>query len=150
MYRKWRMALKAANSSLSKVLYFSSAEDNFLLKKARGLHEPLSICCSTPPTWLSEASTDSDRIASGRGWTSAEHFVRAALAATKAASASCDQRMDLGGGEPRNKSVSGLTMRASPGIKRGKSSPCPEIAVGPLRPRELESSQLSQHFLARE
>ena len=43
-YRKWRMALKAANSSLSKVLYFSSAGDNFLLKKARGRHDLLSSC----------------------------------------------------------------------------------------------------------
>src|SRR5450830_1977197 len=66
-YRKWRMALKAANSSLSNVLYFSSAVVNFLLKKARGLQDPLSNCCKTPPTCVSEASTAKESTEFGLG-----------------------------------------------------------------------------------
>src|SRR5450830_165094 len=87
-YRKWRMALKAANSSLSKVLYFSSAVDSFLLKKASGRHDPLSNCCKTPQTCMSEASTAKESTAFGLGWAKVVQSCNAAFATPKAASAS--------------------------------------------------------------
>src|SRR5450830_1372048 len=80
-YRKWRMALKAANSSLSKVLYFSSAVDSFLLKKARGRQDPLSNCCKTPPTCVSEASTAKESNEFGLGCAKIVQSFNAAFAA---------------------------------------------------------------------
>jgi hypothetical protein len=49
MNRKWHTAAKTANNSRSKVEYFDSSEDSFLLKKASGFHEPADSCCRTPP-----------------------------------------------------------------------------------------------------
>ena len=52
------MAENAANNSLSKVEYLTSAEFSFLLKKAKGDQElDPDNCCKTPPTCVSEAST---------------------------------------------------------------------------------------------
>jgi hypothetical protein len=47
--RKCLTAAKTANNSRSKVEYFDSGEESFLLKKASGFHEPAVSCCKTPP-----------------------------------------------------------------------------------------------------
>ena len=82
----------AANNSLSKVEYFISAADNFLLKKDRGSHEPLYSCCSTEPTQVEEASTAREREAEDLGCVRRVAETRVCLARTKAEKPSLGSR----------------------------------------------------------
>ena len=108
------MAENAANNSLSKVEYLTSAEFSFLLKKAKGDQEPdPDNCCKTPPTCVSEASTAKEIVASGVGWTRTVQFASAALPAMNAAAAESDHNNFLG--LPRSKSVNGCRTPAIPG-----------------------------------
>ncbi len=111
--RKCRIAANTASSSLSNVEYFDSGTDNFLLKKARGCHDPEESCCKTPPMCVSDASAASEITAPGSGCASAVAEMSAALAAQKAAAAESDQLRDLG--LPRSRSVSGCRIPAIPG-----------------------------------
>jgi hypothetical protein len=110
------MAANTASSSRSKVEYFDSAVESFLLKKASGLHDPADSCWSTPPMWVSEASVASDITAPGRGCVREVAAARAVLAALKAAAALSDHTSVFG--LPLSRSVNGWSVPAIPGRKR--------------------------------
>ncbi len=110
----WSVSRRIAEKAANKVEYLTSAEFNFLLKKAKGDQDPdAANCCKTPPTWVSDASTARDIVGSGVGCTKTVHFASASLPATKAAAAVSDHSNFFG--LPRNKSVKGWRMPAIPG-----------------------------------
>jgi len=117
--RRKRKCLTAAyvpRSSLSKVLYLDSAGDSFLEKKASGRQSSPSSCCSTPPTWESEASVTKEMVALGAGWVRETELTRAFFAARKAAAAEGGHESDFGA--PLSRSVRGRRIPATPGKKR--------------------------------
>ena len=61
------MALKAASSSLSNVLYLCSMAESLAEKNDRGAQEPRRNCWRTPPMWVSEASLAREIGAAGSG-----------------------------------------------------------------------------------
>ena len=63
-----------------------SAEDNFLVKKARGDQDPWMRCCRTVPTWESDVSTAKDTAAPGTGCVRTGTGNKRSLAAEKAES----------------------------------------------------------------
>ena len=79
--RKWQMAELAASSSLSKVEYWISGAESFLLKKANGTQDEEILCWRTVPTWVYEASTASKIGAEGTGWSNLGTWSRADLVA---------------------------------------------------------------------
>ena len=81
--RKWQMAELAASSSLSKVEYWISGAESFLLKKANGTQDEEILCWKTVPTWVYEASTASKIGAEGTGWSNLGTWSRADLVAEK-------------------------------------------------------------------
>ena len=95
-YLKWRMAVKAASSSLSKAEYFHSVEDNFLEKKPSGRQPFTSRCCRTPPMWVSDASAVKNSSAWCSGCACGTASTRASLMAVKDTCMSVDHTRTFG------------------------------------------------------